>query len=94
MRIVFGVQFVAPRQVSRRNTWRKPLLGEAAALAGNFPPAASWLGVTARNTMKRPDELIDGNMLSVPFSAPPGSVETSDVAALQEALAPAQVSRK
>jgi len=80
MRVVFGVQFVAPRQVSRRNTWRKPLLGEAAGLAGNFPLAASWLGVTARNYDVAPEELIEGNMLSMPFSAPPGSVETSDVA--------------
>jgi hypothetical protein len=37
MRVVAGVQFVAPRQVSRTKTWRKPLLGVVAEVAAFEP---------------------------------------------------------
>src|SRR5579864_5104358 len=87
MRVVFGVHDVAPRQVSRTKTWRKPL-SELDVEAGDFADFATafalacdavLLGVTARNAMKRPDALTDGRIPSVPTSAPLGSVETSCV---------------
>jgi len=89
------VQFVAPRQVSRINTWRKPLLLLLPAAFGCAEtPVEERLGVMARNATKRPEELTDGRMLSAPTKAPLGSVEIKCVAGLQESRAPAQVSSK
>src|SRR5580704_12857682 len=102
MRVVFGVQDVAPRQVSRTKTWRKPLF-EVDVEAGDFADFAAafeldcdavLLGVTARNAMKRPDALTDGRMPSVPTSAPLASVETSCVEGEHCVFAPKQVSRR
>lgn len=102
MRVVFGVQDAAPRQVSRTKTWRKPLL-DVEVDAGGFADFAAalelvcdavLLGVTARNAMKRPEALTDGRMPSVPTSAPLGSVETSCVEGEHCVLAPRQVSRR
>src|SRR5260370_12621821 len=94
MRVVFGAQFVAPRHVSRMNTWRKPLL---LALAVVFNGAGTgleeWPGVMARNATKRPEELMEGRMLSVPTSVPFESVEMSCVDGLHDSPAPAQGSR-
>ena len=54
----------------------------------------AWLGVMAINATKRPEELMEGRILSAPTSAPPGSLETRIVDALQEASAWMHVSRK
>src|ERR1700722_13565625 len=102
MRVVFGVQEEAPRQVSRMKTWRKPLfaveLDDVAAAdfaaAGEPDCDATWLGVTARNAINRPEALTDGRMPSVPTSCPVGSVETSCVDGEHCDCAPAQVSRR
>lgn len=91
IRVVFGVQLEAPRQVSRRNTWRKPLLEEAAEVLVLF---VSWLGVMVTNATKRPEELMDGKILSVPLKAPSESVEIREMLGLQEAGAPTQLSRR
>jgi hypothetical protein len=101
-RVVFGMQFEAPKQVSRTNTCRNPLFAVAVAVlavavAGAFVPpvleAGALLLVTATNATNRPVELIDGRIPSVPFSAPPVSVEINVVSALHVDAAPAQVSR-
>jgi hypothetical protein len=102
MRVVFGVQEVAPIHVSRTKTCRKPLfevdVGAAADLAAaefaEFEDNPLWLGVTARNAMNRPDALTDGKMPSVPTRAPPASVETSCVEGEHCDCAPVQVSRR
>ena len=95
MRVVFGVQFAAPRQVSRKNIWRMPLFGAvcapAAAPAGVFPVA---LGVIATNATNLPEALIEGRILSVPVKAPFASVEINVVDGLHGFSAPMQVSRK
>ena len=89
MRVVLGMQEVAaPKQVSRTKTWRKPLFGEPADLAGYFE------GVTERNATKRPDELTEGSRLSLPESEPDSSVEMSVVCDTHGVAAPAQVSRR
>src|SRR2546430_5063946 len=69
MRVVFGVQEpVAPRQVSRTKTWRTPVF-----IWPTFSCALGALAlgvldaVTDKNATKRPDELTDGNRLSVVF---------------------------
>jgi len=93
IRVVFGVQFATPRQVSRTKTCRNPLLGEVCVFA--FEPAgvfATALGVIATKATKRPDALMEGRMLSVPFKAPSESVEIKVVAGLQEFATPMQVS--
>jgi hypothetical protein len=103
MRVVFGVQLAAPRQVSRTKTWRKPLSGVevedgdfAADFASDFALLCDFvaLGVTARKAMKRPEALTDGRMASVPTSAPFGSVEMSCVEGEHWVFTPVQVSRK
>ena len=95
MRVVFGVQVLAPRHVSRTNTCRIPLFGAlgafAIAAAGVF---AAALAVTATKATNRPELLIDGRMLSVPFKAPLESVEIKVVEGLHEFSAAMQVSRK
>jgi hypothetical protein len=53
-----------------------------------------WLGMMERKAIKRPEELTEGKMLSVPTRAPFESREISCVEGLQESAAPAQVSRK
>ena len=56
---------------------------------------ATWLGMTAKNAIKRPEELTEGKMLSVPASAPLASKETSCVEGVHDCeAAPKQVSRK
>src|SRR6266849_3255399 len=95
MRVVFGVQFVAHKQVSRTKTWRKPLLrAPAVVLFAAAVEFAVWLGLTDRNAMNRPDELIECRMLSVPTRAPLESVETSCVDGAHDESTPKQVSRK
>ena len=100
-----GVQLVAPRQVSRTKTWRRPLLGVAAVaafgVAAGVPEAVAVeplfvarLFVTATNATNLPLALIDGRIDSVPVKAPPGSVEINDVAGVHDPDAPWQVSRK
>ena len=93
IRVVFGVQFAVPRQVSRINTCRNPLFGAACTFAA-APPAIFdvFVGVMATNATYLPVELIEGKMLSVPFNAPCESVETSVVAALHVLSAPMHVS--
>jgi hypothetical protein len=93
IRVVFGVQLVAPRQVSRTNTCRKPLFGAACTFAV-APPAifGVFVGVIATNATYLPVELIEGKILSVPFNAPCESVETSVVVVLHEFSAPMHVS--
>src|SRR5260370_32441549 len=74
IRVVFAVQFAAPRQVSRTNTWRKPLSAVLAlplARADDF----AWLGVSATKATNRPDALTEGKSLSGPTTAPFESVE-------------------
>jgi len=58
--------------------------------------AASWLGVTVRKAMKRPEALTDGRILSVPTSVPSESEEINCVDGVQDAAAldPKQVSRR
>ena len=89
------MQFVAPRQVSRMKTWRKPLLP---LLEEAFDWAEiefeEWLGVMAKNATKRPEELTEGRILSAPTKAPLGSVDIKCVAGLQAPRAPAHVSSK
>lgn len=87
MRVVFGVQFAAPRQVSRMKTCRNPLF--VTTLPGIF---GVLLGVMATNATYLPVELIEGKMLSVPFSSPCESVEISVVVVLHEFSAPMHVS--
>src|SRR5208283_2954631 len=97
MRVVFGVQFGVFRQVSRRKTWRSPLLeaATAGAVCGFAADVCeSWLDVTATNATKRPEELIEGRMPSVPMRAPAGSVEISEVPGLQAVDAPIHISRR
>ena len=53
-----------------------------------------WLGVIATNATKRPEELTEGRMLSVPTSEPLESREMRVVEGLHESATPAQVSRK
>src|SRR5882757_4304392 len=91
MRVVFGVQVpVAPMQVSRTKTWRTPVF--------TWPTFACALGaldaVTDKNATNRPDELTDGNILSVALSNPFGSTEINCVCGLQDVAAPWQVSRR
>src|SRR5207302_854550 len=50
--------------------------------------------VTDKNATKRPDELTDGNKLSVALSNPFGSTETNCVCGLHDVAAPWQVSRR
>src|SRR5260370_37271373 len=53
IRVGFAAQFAAPRQVSRTNTWRKPLFAVLAlplARADGF----AWLGVTGTKVTERP----------------------------------------
>ena len=101
MRVVLGVQPEAPRQVSRTKTWRKPLSEvdedvEDGDFAAGF--ALLWdfvaLGVTARKATKRPEELTEGKMPSVPTSAPVGSVEMTCVEGEHCVFTPAHVSRR
>src|ERR1700687_1814794 len=95
MRVVFGVQLAAPRQVSRMNTWRYPLLLLlAGVLAETDVRFAAWLCVTAKNATKRPEELTEGRRVSAPTSAPRESAATSCVEGLHDSPAPMQVSRK
>src|SRR4029077_3043189 len=93
IRVVFGVQSLAPTQVSRRNTWRNPLFGAACTFAA-APPAifGVLLGVIATKATYLPVELIEGKILSVPLSVPCESVEIRVVAVLHEFSAPMQVS--
>ena len=83
-----------PRATRPRNR-RLPL--SVLALAAVLEEAATgldeWFGVMARKATKRPDELTEGRMLSVPTRAPFESREMRDVAGLHESAAPAQVSR-
>ena len=74
------------------NTWRRPLFLPLAGVSETR--FEEWLGVMARNATKRPEELTEGRMLSVPTKAPFESVEIKWVAGLQESPAPAQVSSK
>ena len=76
MRVVFGVQEpVAPMQVSRTKTWRTPVF-----IWPTFVLAFGVLdAVTDKNATKRPEELIDGNRLSVALSNPLGSTEINCV---------------
>jgi len=99
MRVVFGVQPEAPRQVSRTKTWRRPLLGVEDFAAGVALDVAveaegALLLVTATKAMKRPLELNDGRIASVPVRAPEESTETSAVEALHPLAALTQVSRR
>jgi len=78
IRVVFGVQLVARRQVSRINTWRWPLLLPLAPQFGNL--IRGMAGSDRQKTpQKRPEELTEGRMLSVPTNAPFSSVEMSCV---------------
>ena len=89
MRVVLGLQEpAAAKQVSRTNTWRKPLFEAPVEVAGYFD------AVTERKAMKRPEELTDGRRLSLPASAPDSSVEIKVVCGVQLLAAPVQVSRK
>jgi len=101
MRVVFGVQLAAPMQVSRTKTWRKPLSEveldvEDGDFAADFALLCDFvaLGVTARKATKRPEELTEGRMPSVPTRAPVGSVEMSCVEGEHCDFTPVQVSRK
>jgi hypothetical protein len=97
MHVVLGVQFGVFKQVSRKKTWRRPLLGvvvEGAACGFAADDCESWLGVTATNATKRPEELIEGRMASVPVRAPAGSVEISEVSGLHAVVAPVHISRR
>ena len=76
MRVVCGVQFAAPRQVSRTKTWRKPLL-EALDPDLSTDAVEERVGVTARKATNLPEALTDGKMASVPTNVPFGSVEIS-----------------
>ena len=52
IRVVLGVQFGVFRQVSRRKTWRSPLLGvvvDGAVCGFAAGDCESWLGVIATN---------------------------------------------
>ena len=52
MRVVLGVQFGVFKQVSRRKTWRSPLLGvvvDGAVCGFASDDCESWLGVMATN---------------------------------------------
>src|SRR2546430_1856692 len=96
MRVVFGVQEpVAPRQVSRTKTWRTPVF-----IWPTFTCALGALAfgvldaVTDKKATKRPDELTDGNKLSVALSNPFGSTEINCVCGLHDVAAPWQVSRR
>src|SRR5580700_3414190 len=92
MRVVLGVQFAVPRQVSRTKTWRKPLF-EAFEPDLSTGAPEECVGVTARNATNRPEALTDGKTASVPTNAPLGSVEMSWVEAVQAEFTPKQVSR-
>ena len=101
MRVVFGVQFGAPMQVSRTKTWRKPLSEveldvEDGDFAADFALLCDFvaLGVTARKATKRPEALTEGRMPSVPTRAPVGSVEMSCEEGEHCDFTPVQVSRK
>lgn len=96
MRVVLGVQFCAPRQVSRTNTWRTPLFGvfKLDLLARARAEDEAWLGVTATKATNRPDALTEGKIASVPTKEPFGSAEIRCVVGVQAALTPKQVSRK
>ena len=96
IRVVFGVQFAAPRQVSRTKTCRNPLFGELCVFVLAVAPApvvfSVALGVIATKATKRPEVLMEGKMLSVPFNAPSASIEIKLVDGLHEPVAPMHVS--
>src|ERR1700757_4810616 len=98
MRVVLGVQFAAPRQVSRTKTWRRPLFPAVTAFAWVWfvfaPLAEAGLGVTARKATNRPELLSEGKIASVPASLPSSSVDASRVFGWQAPAAPMQVSRR
>jgi hypothetical protein len=90
IRVVFAVQFVAPRQVSRINIWLYPLF-----VAGTPEPVdGALLPVTATKATNLPEALTDGKIASVPTNWPLLSVETSSVDGTQLVGAPVQVSRR
>jgi hypothetical protein len=94
MRVVFGVQFAAPRQVSRTNTWRIALLDRTAGFRlAAVPEAVAAVCVSATNATNRPDALIDGTTAASPESFPVSSFDTSCVLGVQDPPAPLHVSR-
>src|SRR5437879_3149237 len=94
IRVVFGVQLLVARQVSRTNTWRSPLFVPAALLVEAPDLPLAWLGVTATNATNLPEALTEGKIASVPTSAPCASVEISCVEAAHDCAAPRHVLRR